>query len=453
MSQYDFDYFVIGAGSGGVRTSRIAASHGAKVAVAEDSALGGTCVNVGCVPKKLMTYGAHFSHDCEDAHAYGWDVQKPTVQWSRFIENKNKEILRLNGIYERLLTNAGVTILRGRASFVDAHTVKVTSAEGEKLYTAKIITVAVGGWPFVPEIPGRELAITSNEAFYLPELPKRVCIVGGGYIAVEFAGIFHGYGSDVTLLYRSELWLRGFDDDLRTHLKSEYDKQGIKVLFNMNIDKLEKTGTGIMATFTDGSTHEYDIVMFATGRKPKTVGLGCEKAGINLDESGAIIVDEALKTSVDNIYAIGDVIDRIQLTPVALAEGHCLADTLFGGKPRKTDYSDIPTAVFSNPPLGTVGPTEEECRKRYGDVHIYRTSFRGMKHTLTQRDEKTLMKLIVHPETDKVLAVHMCGDAAGEVIQLVGVALKAGVTKAHFDSTIGVHPTAAEEFVTMRSRV
>lgn len=447
---YDFDYFVLGAGSGGVRSARIAGTHGAKVAVAECSALGGTCVNVGCVPKKLMTYGAHYAHDFHDAKAYGWNVEEPTLDWMRFIEAKNKEILRLNGIYERLLNNAGVTIMRGKASFVDAHTISV---EGDKTYTAKYILIAVGGWPFIPEFPGKELGITSNEAFFLPELPKRALIVGGGYIAVEFANIFSGYGSKVTQIYRGDLWLRGFDDDLRTHLKTQYDEQGIDVRFNCNVAKLEKTPTGTLATLTDGSTLEVDCVMFATGRAPRTENLGLEKAGVKIDERGAVIVDEALRTNVEHIYACGDVVDKICLTPVAIAEGHCLADTLFGGKPRKTDYSDVPTAVFSNPNIGTCGPTETEARKLYGEVDIYRTSFRGMKHTLTGRQEKMMMKLIVDPKTDKVVALHMCGDAAGEVIQLAGVAIKAGATKAHFDSTIGVHPTAAEELVTMRSKV
>jgi len=305
----------------------------------------------------------------------------------------------------------------------------------------------------VPDIPGKELGITSNEAFYLKELPKRVLIVGGGYISVEFAAIFSGYGAEVSLIYRGDNWLRGFDDDLRTHLKTEYDTQGIGVRFKTNVTAMSKTATGIAATLTDGSVEEYDVVMFATGRNPRTSELNCHLAGVKLNESGAVVVDEAMQTSVENVYAIGDVIDRIALTPIALAEGHCLADTLFGGKPRKVDYADVPTAVFSNPPIGTVGPTEAEARKQYGDVHIYKTSFRGMKHTLTKREEKTLMKLIVHPETDKVLAVHMCGDAAPEIMQLAGVAIKAGATKAHFDSTIGIHPTAAEEFVTMRSRV
>lgn len=458
---YDYDYFVIGGGSGGVRSSRIAAGHGAKVALAESAkggstadggfgGLGGTCVNVGCVPKKLMVYGAHYSHDIHDMKGYGWNVKEaPELDWKAFMENKNKEIARLNGIYERMLGNAGVEIFNARAKLVDGHTVDV----GGKKVTADKILVCVGGWPVVPKFPGSELAITSNEAFFLDKPPKTAIVVGGGYIAVEFANIFNGYGTKVTQLYRGDMWLRGFDNDVRTHLAAEYKEQGIDVRFNSNIAKLEKAGDHLKATLEDGSTLEADVVLFATGRKPRTQDLGLEEAGVKMDENGAIVVDEGFQTSVDSVYAVGDVINRIQLTPVALAEGHCLADTLFGGKPRKTDYSDVPTAVFSNPPIGTVGLTEEAARKKYGDVHIYRTSFRGMKHTLSGRQEKTLMKMIVDPKTDKVLGVHIVGDGAGEVIQLAGVCLKAGATKAHFDSTIGVHPTAAEELVTMRTRV
>jgi len=459
---YDYDYFVIGGGSGGVRSSRIAAGHGAKVALAEEakggstpdggfSGLGGTCVNVGCVPKKLMVYGAHFSHDLEDMRAYGWNMKpEGDVDWTSFMEKKNNEIARLNGIYERMLGNAGVEVIQARAKLVDAHTVDV----GGKKVTADKILVAVGGWPYTPEFPGSEHVITSNEAFFLPTPPKRAIVVGGGYIAVEFANIFHGYGSKVTQLYRGEKWLRGFDGDVRDHLTQEYKEQGIDVRFKANIAKIEKNDDGsLKATLEDGSTLDADVVMYATGRVPKTKDLGLEEAGVETDGNGAIVVNEAFETSVPSIFAVGDVINRIQLTPVALAEGHCLADTLFGGKPRKTDYSDVPTAVFSNPPIGTVGLTEEEARKEHGNVHIYRTSFRAMKHTLTGRQEKTLMKLIVHPESDKVLGVHIVGHEAGEVIQLAGVCLKAGATKEHFDSTIGVHPTSAEEMVTLRTRV
>eukprot|EP00960_Hanusia_phi_P066078 766302-Hanusia_phi.AAC.3 len=358
---------VIGGGSGGVRSSRIAASYGAKVALAESvsgreekaggwlgnrsqasggstadggyGGLGGTCVNVGCVPKKLMVYGSHYPHDLEDAKAYGWDMTEPKLNWQRMIENKNKEIARLNGIYERMLKNAGVEVIQGRGTLVDKHTVDV----GGKKYTADKILVAVGGWPSLPKIPGIEHAISSNEAFFLKERPERVIVVGGGYIAIEFAGIFNGYGSKVTQLYRGDLWLRGFDKDVREHLVNEYKEQGVDVRFNSNIAKIEKTGDSLKATLEDGSVLEADVIMYATGR---TKDLGCENVGVELDKSGAIVVNEGFQTSVENIYAVGDVINRIQLTPVALAEGHCLADTLFGGKPRKTDYSDVPTAVF-----------------------------------------------------------------------------------------------------------
>jgi len=406
-------------------------------------------VNVGCVPKKLMTYGAHYAHDMHDAENFGWEGANPTLNWKRFIENKNKEIARLNGIYQNMLKNAGVEVIDGYAKLVDAHTVDI---DGKKV-TAETILVAVGGWPMMPKVEGGELAITSNEAFFLEERPNRVIVVGGGYIAIEFAGIFKGYGAEVTQLYRGDLWLRGFDQDVRTHLVTEYENQGVDLKFNTNIAKMEKVAGGIKVTYEDGSTQETDIVMYATGRIPRTKNLNCEAAGVKLDKNGAIIVDEGFQTSVPSIYAVGDVINRIQLTPIALAEGHCLADTLFGGKPRKTDYSDVPTAVFSNPPIGTVGLNEEEARAKYKNVHIYRSTFRGMKHTITGRAEKALMKLIVDADTDKILGVHMVGDAAGEVIQLAGVAVKAGVTKEHFDSTIGVHPTAAEEFCTMRTRV
>jgi len=458
---YDYDYLCIGGGSGGVRSSRIAAGHGAKVALVECAkggdtkdggfgGLGGTCVNVGCVPKKLMTYGAHYTHDVHDAANYGWEIPQPKLNWKKFIDNKNKEIARLNGIYSNMLKNAGVEVIDGYAKLVDAHTVDI---DGKKV-TAETILVAVGGWPMMPKVEGGELAITSNEAFFLEERPKRVVVVGGGYIALEFAGIFKGYGAEVTQIYRGDMWLRGFDMDVRQHVLAEYKEQGIDVRFNCNIAKMEKNSDGsIKVTYEDGSTQETDIVMYATGRVPRTKNLNCEAAGVKLDAGGAIIVDEGFQTSVPSIYAVGDVINRIQLTPIALAEGHCLADTLFGGKPRKTDYSDVPTAVFSSPPIGTVGLTEEEARAKYKNVHIYRSTFRGMKHTISGRQEKTMYKLVVDADTDKVLGVHMVDPAAGEVIQLAGVCIKAGVTKTHFDSTIGVHPTAAEEMCTMRTRV
>jgi len=460
---YDYDYFVIGGGSGGVRSSRIAGGYGKKVALAESAAggssadggfggLGGTCVNVGCVPKKLMVYGSHYKEDVHEAKGFGWDFEEPKLNWGRFIENKNNEIARLNGIYERMLAGSGVEVIKKRTTLVDAHTV---DCEG-KLVTADKILVAVGGWPMVPKFEGSEHVISSNEAFFLPELPKRVIVVGGGYIAIEFAAIFNGYGSKVTQIYRGDLWLRGFDKDVREHLVPEYKRIGVDVRFNTDVAKIEKQADGsLKATMKDGSVVETDVIMYATGRVPRTKNLGCEKAGVKLDDNGAIIVDEGFQTSVPSIYAVGDVINRIQLTPVALAEGHCLADTLFGGKPRKTDYSDVPTAVFSQPPVGTCGVSEEAARELYGKdkVHVYKSSFRAMKHTISGSAEKTLMKLVVHAETDKVLGVHMVGDAAGEIIQLAGVCIKVGTTKADWDATIGVHPTSAEEFVTMRTRV
>lgn len=448
---YDYDLFVIGAGSGGVRAGRIAATHGAKVAVAESGALGGTCVNVGCVPKKLFVYGSHFGHDFVDAKAYGWDPNPPGLDWPRLISNKNAEIERLNGIYGRLLDKAGVDLKIGKASFVDAHTVEV---EGKRYTTDKVL-IAVGGKPFVPAIEGAEHIITSNEAFYLEELPKRVLIVGGGYIAVEFACIFHGYGANVIQAYRSKLFLRGFDDDVRKHLANEMRSSGVDVRFNTDVEKIEKLDSGLKATLNTGDVVEVDCIMYATGRVPNSDPLKLSAAGVDVGKKGQILVDEWSKTNVDNIYAVGDVTDRVNLTPVAIHEGHAFADTIFGGKRRNTNYEYIPTAVFSQPSIGTCGLTETEAREKYGQrgVDIYKTSFRPMKHTLTKREgERVFMKLIVEKKTDKVVGCHMVDAAAGEVIQLVGVAMKAGATKADFDSTMPVHPVSAEEMVTLRTK-
>lgn len=452
MSDYDYDLFVIGAGSGGVRAARFSANYGARVAIAEDMFMGGTCVNVGCIPKKLFVYAAHYHEDFADSAAYGWTVEAPGAKdfnWRTLVDNKDTEITRLNGIYERLLGNSGVEIVNGRATLVDAHTVAVDGKE----YSAKTILVATGGWPVVPDIPGKEHIVTSTEAFYLDELPKRAIVVGGGYIAVEFAGIFNGIGVDTTLMYRGPLFMRGFDQDVRTHLAGEMVKKGIDVKFSTNIASIEKTDAGFVATCEDGSTIETDLIMYATGRAPKVAGLGLEELGVAMEDNGAIIVDDQFKTSVDSIYAIGDVIDRLQLTPVALAEGMAVAKTLFRDEPSTADYDHVATAVFSQPPVGTVGLTEEEARERHGDVAIFRSTFRALKHTLTGRDEQTLMKMIVDKKTDKVLGVHMVGSDAGEILQGIAVALKAGATKAVFDSTIGIHPTSAEEFVTMREPV
>ena len=448
MSRH-FDYLSIGAGSGGIASANRAAIRGAKAAVIEAKAVGGTCVNVGCVPKKLLSYGSHYPSAFEDAAGYGWNVGQHTLDWRRLIENKNREIERLNGIYRTLLNNSGVTIHEARAKLIDAHSILVGGQE----VTADKILVATGGWPTVPQISGKEYAITSNEAFFLDKLPERVVMVGGGYIAVEFAGIFHGYGAQVTQLYRGDLFLRGFDQDISKHLADEMIKQGVDLRFNANITALEKTAHGLIATLEDGSTLETDVVMYATGREPNTRKIGLEDLGIKMKKDGSIIVDDHFKTSVDTIYALGDVIDRFQLTPVAIAEAMVLSANLFNGQNLTADYSDIPTAVFSNPNIGTVGLSEEQAREKFPDVDIYLSTFKPMLHTLTGRDERTLMKLIVEKEFDRVVGCHMVGPDAGEIIQGMAIALKSGATKAHFDATVGIHPTAAEEFVTMREPV
>ncbi len=446
---YDFDLFVIGAGSGGVRAARFAAGFGAKVAVAESRYLGGTCVNVGCVPKKLLVYGAHVADELEQAAGYGWTLEKGRFDWSTLIGNKNREIERLNGIYRKLLVDSGVTLLEGHARLTGPHDVEV---EGQR-YTAERILIATGGWPQIPDIPGKELAISSNEAFYLDTLPKRVLVVGGGYIAVEFAGIFHGLGAHTSLLYRGDLFLRGFDGSVREHLKEELEKRGMGLHFNSDIQRIDRQPDGsLRATLKDGRTLDADCIFYATGRRPMLDNLGLEHTKVELDERGYVKVDEQYQTTEPSILAIGDVIGRVQLTPVALAEGMAVARRLF--KPeqyRPVDYQGIPTAVFSQPPIGTVGLTEEQALDAGHALKIYESRFRPMKLTLTDVQEKTLMKLVVDAETDRVLGCHMVGPDAGEIIQGLGVALKAGATKQQFDETIGVHPTAAEEFVTLRT--
>jgi glutathione reductase (NADPH) len=449
MAQYDYDLFTIGAGSGGVRANRVSASYGAKVAVAEERYLGGTCVNVGCIPKKLLVYAAHFSEDFEDATAYGWTVGERRVDWAKVIANKNTEISRLNGVYRRLLQDSGVTIIESRAELVDPHTVIV---DGKKI-TAKYILIAVGGWPAVPEFPGSEHAITSNEIFFLPALPRKVIIVGGGYIGVEFAGIFHGLGVEVTQLYWEALFLRGFDDDCRKSLADEMKKKGIDLRFNANIEKIEKSGAGLRATLNGNVTIEADQILYATGRVPNTNCLGLENVDVRLKPGGGIVVDDYSKTNVDSIYAIGDCTDRMMLTPVAIAEGRAVAETLFNNNPTKPNYINVPSVVFSNPNIGTVGLTEKKAQERYRNIDVYKTAFKPLKHTLTGRDERTMMKIVVDHETDKVVGCHMVGPDAGEIIQGLAVALNCGATKAQFDATIGIHPTAAEEFVTMRAPV
>ncbi|AMT89271.1 MULTISPECIES: glutathione-disulfide reductase [Pseudomonas] len=448
---YDFDLYVIGAGSGGVRAARFAAGFGAKVAVAESRYLGGTCVNVGCVPKKLLVYGAHFAEDFEQASGFGWNLGEANFDWATLIANKDREINRLNGIYRNLLVNSGVTLHESHAKIVGPHEVEVN---GER-YTAKHILIATGGWPQIPEIPGHEHAIGSNEAFFLKELPKRVLVVGGGYIAVEFAGIFHGLGANTTLLYRGDLFLRGFDGSVRKHLQEELTKRGLDLQFNADIARIDKQADGsLKATLKDGRVLEADCVFYATGRRPMLDNLGLENTDVQLDDKGFIKVDDEYQTTEPSILALGDVIGRVQLTPVALAEGMAVARRLF--KPeqyRPVDYKMIPTAVFSLPNIGTVGLSEEEARECGHEVVIFESRFRPMKLTLTDCQEKTLMKLVVDAKTDKVLGCHMVGPDAGEIVQGLAIALKAGATKRDFDDTIGVHPTAAEEFVTMRTPV
>ncbi len=448
MADFDFDLFVIGGGSGGVRAARIAGGYGARVAVAEEFRYGGTCVIRGCIPKKLLVYAAHFAEDFEDAAAYGWTVGERRFDWSRLIAAKDKEIDRLNAIYERLLAGAGVEALHDRAVLEDAHTVRV----GERRITADKILIAAGGAPSLPEIPGIEHAITSNEAFHLEDLPDRVVIVGGGYIAVEFAGIFNGLGSEVVELYRRDQILRGFDDDLRHGLAEEMGKKGIEVRTNTNATAIQRRDGALRVELADGGTLEADCVLYATGRRPNTDGLGLEAAGVAVDEAGAVRVDDESRSSVANIFAVGDITNRINLTPVALMEGHAFADSEFGGHPRKPDHRGIAAAVFSQPPIATVGLTEAEARAEIGEVDIYKSRFRALKHTLTGRDEMTTMKLIVEPASDRVLGAHMLGADAPEIIQSVAIAMKMGATKADFDATVGIHPTAAEEFVTMRTK-
>ena len=451
MTQYDYDLFTIGAGSGGVRASRFAARLGARVATAEERYLGGTCVNVGCIPKKLFSYAAHYGEDIGHAAGYGWRAAAPAFDWRTLVANKDREIERLNGVYAKLLAGAGVTLLRGRATIVDAHTVEV---DGRRV-SARYILVATGGWPVVPPVPGAELAISSNEAFHLSELPQRVLVVGGGYIAVEFASIFNGLGVDTTLIYRGERLLREFDADLGSFLAGEMVNKGLRICFRSNIAGIARTGQGcaLRATLEDGSALETDCVMYATGRAPNTRGLGLEKAGVNLAANGAVVVDARFQSSVPSIYAVGDVIDRVLLTPVALAEGMVVAEALFGAGGRSLDYEGIPTAIFSNPNVGTVGLSEAQARQRAGDIDIYRTTFGALRHQLTGSGEKVLMKLVVDRKTERVLGVHMVGPDAGEIIQGFAVALKCGATKAQFDATIGIHPTIAEEFVTLREAV
>ncbi len=449
MPRFDFDMFTIGAGSGGVASSRRAAGYGARVAICEELRIGGTCVLRGCVPKKLLVYGAQFADAFADAAGFGWSVPPAQFDWPSLIAAKDKEIGRLSQIYINMLNNSGVEIIDGRGVLVDPHTVEVAG----RRYTADKILVAVGGWPETPRIPGIEHVISSNEALDLPALPKRIVIVGGGYIAVEFAGIFNGFGCEVVEIIRREDVLRGFDEDLRVYLGEEMRGRGVDIRGGTQVARIDKTAAGYTLTTTGGGRIETDLVMYATGRKPNTAGLGLAETGVALDANGAVQVDEWQRsTTVPNIYAVGDVTDRINLTPVAIAEGRAIAETLYHDNPIKMDHHDVPSAVFSQPPIGTVGPTEDEARVKYGDIDVYTSRFKPMKNTLSGRGERTFMKLVVDAATDRVLGCHMLGQDAPEIIQGLAVAVKCGATKRQFDQTVGIHPSAAEEFVTMREK-
>jgi glutathione reductase (NADPH) len=451
MPDYEVDLFVIGAGSGGVRAARIASSHGARVMIAEQYRVGGTCVIRGCVPKKLLVYAARFADDFEDAVGFGWTVPEPAFHWPTLIHNKDREIARLEAAYTTTLERFKVKVVKDRAVLADPHTVRL-AATGETV-RARHILVATGGWPWNgPSIPGIEHVISSNEAFDLPELPKRILVQGGGYIAVEFAGIFAGLGSEVTLVYRGENILRGFDDDVREHLRNEMKLRGIDVICGKTVTAVRKSAEGCFVRLSDESGIEVDQVMFAIGRWPHSKDLGLEAAGVKLGHRDAIAVDEYSRTSVPHIHAIGDVTDRVALTPVAIREGHAFADTVFGGRPTPVDHKNVPTAVFSEPEVGAVGLTEAEACAQLAKVDIYKTTFRPMKATLSGRNTRTFMKLVVDGLTDRVVGCHIVGPEAGEMIQLVGIAVRMRATKADFDATMAVHPTAAEELVTMREK-
>ena len=444
----DVDLFVIGAGSGGVRAARVASSHGARVMIAEEHRVGGTCVIRGCVPKKLLVYASRFSDEFEDAAGFGWTVPEPTFHWPALIDNVHREVARLEAAYTATLERFNVTLAKRRAVLEDAHTVRL--ADGRRV-SADTILISTGAWPhYGPKIPGIEHAISSNEAFHLKGLPKRIVIQGGGYIAVEFACIFAGLGSEVTLVYRGENILRGFDDDIREHLRNEMRGRGIAVICGHTIAAIEPSSDEFTTRLSDGSAIVSDKVMFAIGRRPNVMGLGLDKLNVRIHEHGGIDVDECSRTSVPNIYAIGDVTNRVNLTPVAIREGHAFADTLYGGKPTPVDHSNVPTAVFSEPELGVIGLTERQACERLAKVDIYKTSFRPMKATLSGRATRVFMKLVVDGATDRIVGCHIAGLDAGELIQVLGIAVKMGATKADFDATMAVHPTAAEELVTMR---
>jgi glutathione reductase (NADPH) len=448
MPRYDFDMITIGAGSGGVASSRRAGAYGARVGIVEELRVGGTCVLRGCVPKKLLVYGAQFADAFADAAGFGWSVPPASFDWPSLIAAKDKELDRLERIYISMLNNAKVEIIDGRGVVVDPHTVEIAG----RAYTAETILIATGGWPETPKIPGIEHVISSNEALDLASLPKRIVIVGGGYIAVEFAGIFNGFGSEVVEIIRREEVLRGFDEDIRIYLGQEMRGRGIDIQGGTQVARIDKTAGGYTLTTTDNKRIETDCVMYATGRKPNTGGMGLAEIGVELNQHGAVIVDEWQRSTVPNIYAVGDVTDRINLTPVAIAEGRAIAETLYNKNPIRMDHADVPSAVFSQPPVSVVGLNEEEARREYGEVDIYQARFKPMKNTLSGRDERTFMKLVVDAKTDRVLGVHMLGVDAPEIIQGLAVAIKCGATKKQFDQTVGIHPSAAEEFVTMRDK-
>jgi glutathione reductase (NADPH) len=451
MAAYDVDLFVIGAGSGGVRAARVAAAHGAKVMIAEEFRIGGTCVIRGCVPKKLMVYASRYKDHFDDAAGFGWTLAPPSFDWPRLVAAKEKEISRLSAIYRNNLDKAGIAVVDSRATIEDAHRVRLLASD--RKVSARIILVSTGAVPVLePDIPGREYAITSNEVFDLPELPKRMLIVGGGYIAVEFASIFARLGTKVSLAARGENVLRGFDDDMRTGLRDALAEAGVKLSFGMLPTRIEKTPTGVRVSLTKGACVDADQMMIATGRRPNTAGLGLEKAGVERDSFGAVKVDAFSKTSIESIYAVGDVTNRVALTPVAIREGHAFAETVFGGRPEAVVHSNIPTAVFSTPELGCVGLTEMEARATYDCVDIYLANFRSLKAALSGRREKILMKIVADGATDRVLGVHILGEDASEMAQLLGIAIKMGAKKADFDATMALHPTSAEELVTMRVR-
>lgn len=448
MSVYDFDLLVIGAGSGGVRAARMSAAKGVKVGIIEDRYWGGTCVNVGCVPKKLYSYAAHFAEDFADAAGYGWTVSKPEFNWSTLRDNRAAEILRLNGVYNRLLEGSGVQRIEGRGKILSTHEVQV----GDKVWSSERLLIATGSWPYIPDFPGAELCITSNEIFDLPEFPKRFLVYGGGYIAVEFASIFNGLGAETTLVYRGDKLLRGFDEEVRDFAQDEIKGHGISLLLGREILQIDRHLNALAVTLSDGRTLEVDAVLSATGRRGNVADLGLENVGIQANKNGEIAVDASFCTRVPSIYALGDVTGGPQLTPVALAEAMTLVHNLYSGEENRVmDYANIPTAVFCHPNIGTVGLTEEEAREVYKSIRVYSTRFKPMRNTLSGNEGRCLMKLVVDDASDKVVGCHVVGADAGELVQGIGIAVKAGLTKADFDATIGIHPTSAEELVTLRT--